>query len=203
MNKHIALLALATFLLTSVTAEESSMKCESGKCSSGTTTNAKKVPKKETHTQEKKISPSMTVEKVDKPTTMKSMKTDKVKNATRATVKQLFNVTLTTVEERSTAKEQVNYGYIVAQDSAKVDVLPWYSGFVKKLYVDTLYTKVKKGDALVKVYSPEVYKAKQDYLNSINYNKKSSMPAMLKSAKVKLQLLGVDKSEIKCIETDQ
>ena len=203
MNKHIALLALATFLLTSVTAEESSMKCESGKCSSGTTTNAKKVPKKETHKQEKKISASMTVEKVDKPTTMKSMKTNKVKYATRATVKQLFNVTLTTVEERSTAKEQVNYGYIVAQDSAKVDVLPWYSGFVKKLYVDTLYTKVKKGDVLVKVYSPEVYKAKQDYLNSINYNKKSSMPAMLKSAKVKLQLLGVEEAEIKCIETDQ
>ena len=106
---------------------------------------------------------------------MKKTSEKKSVKATRATVKQLFNVTVTTVQERSTAKEQVNYGYIVAEDSARVDVLPWYSGFVKKLYADTLYTKVQKGDALAKVYSPEVYKAKQDYLNSINYSKNPTL----------------------------
>jgi len=187
MKRYITAILFTTLFL--VSAETNSMKCESGKCSQGTKTNTKKIPKKDTP-------------KVVKPTIIKKIKKDKVKNTTHATVKQLFNVRLVTVEERSVAKEQVNYGYIVARDSAKVDVLPWYSGFVKKLYTNTLYTKVKKGDALAKVYSPEVYKAKQDYLNSINYNKKASMPAMLKSAKVKLKLLGVDEKEIKCIETD-
>ncbi|MBA1420667.1 MAG: efflux RND transporter periplasmic adaptor subunit [Epsilonproteobacteria bacterium] len=115
---------------------------------------------------------------------------------THPTVKQLFNVTVTTVEERNTAKEQVNYGYIVAEDSAKVDVLTWYDGFVVELYADTLYKKVEKGDALVKVYSPEVYKAKQDYLNSIQYNMKTSMPEMLRSSKTKLKLLGISEKEI-------
>ena len=213
MTRTIKLLTLCTFLLSQSIAQESAMKCTSGKCSSGATAKTKKVPQKPVAQKfvdgkpinAKETSDAKHQEK-SSATDMKDMKkTSENKSAkpTRATVKQLFNVTVTTVDEHSTAKEQVNYGYIVAEDSAKVDVLPWYSGFVKKLYADTLYTKVQKGDALAKVYSPEVYKAKQDYLNSINYNKKSSMPAMLKSAKVKLQLLGVDEKEIKCIETDQ
>ena len=80
-----------------------------------------------------------------------------------------------------------------------VDVTTWYSGFVEELYADTLYKKVNKGDALAKVYSPEVYKAKQDYINSINYNMKTSMPEMLKSSKIKLRLLGVSQKEINAI----
>ncbi|MDQ7084519.1 MAG: efflux RND transporter periplasmic adaptor subunit [Sulfurovum sp.] len=83
----------------------------------------------------------------------------------------------------------------------KVDVTAWYSGFVETLYANTLYTYVEKGDALVKVYSPEVYKAKQDYLNSLNYNASHSSTGMLKSAKTKLTLLGVSPKEIAQIST--
>jgi Cu(I)/Ag(I) efflux system membrane fusion protein len=206
MTNTMKCLTLCTFLLlSSASAQENAMKCESGKCSTGASTTAKKVPQKKV--MQKKVIQKETIsaKNLEKSSTanMKKSSEKKMAKQTRATVKQLFNVTVTTVEERSTAKEQVNYGYIMAEDSAKVDVLPWYSGFVKELYADTLYMKVKKGDALAKVYSPEVYKAKQDYLNSINYNKKTSMPAMLESAKIKLKLLGVDKEEIKCIETDQ
>lgn len=121
----------------------------------------------------------------------------------RATVEQLFSVKTVEVKEISTAKEQVNYGYIVAQDSAMVDVTSWYAGFVEELYADTLYKKVTKGDALAKVYSPEVYKAKQDYLNSINYNMKTSMPEMLKSSRIKLRLLGVSEKEIESIAKER
>ncbi|TET89187.1 MAG: efflux RND transporter periplasmic adaptor subunit [Sulfurovum sp.] len=114
----------------------------------------------------------------------------------KPTIEQLFNVKTVKVVRLSTAKEQINYGYIVAQDSRKVDVLAWFSGYVEKLFADTLYKKVKKGEALATVYSPEVYKAKQDYLNSINFNAKRSAPGMLKSAKAKLTLLGVSEDEI-------
>ena len=187
MIKIIKLLTLCTFLLSQSFAKEntleSTMKCESGKCSSSTATSVKKVPQKPVVKEE------ATAPKNDE----KSKESSK---RTHATVKQLFNVTVTTVQERSTAKAQVNYGYIVAEDSAKVDVLTWYDGFVVDLYANTLYKKVEKGEALVKVYSPEVYKAKQDYLNSIKYNMKTSMPAMLKSAKIKLKLLGISEKEI-------
>ena len=206
MTRTIKLLTLCTFLLSFSSAQESAMKCESGKCSSGTATTAKKVPQKpvaqksadEKTVDEKETADSKHQDK-SSDADMKNMKKTSEKESakpTRATVKQLFNVTVTTVEERSTAKEQVNYGYIVAEDSAKVDVLTWYDGFVVDLYADTLYKKVEKGDALVKVYSPEVYKAKQDYLNSIQYNMKTSMPEMLRSSKIKLKLLGISEKEI-------
>jgi len=123
----------------------------------------------------------------------------KERSVKNTTVKQLFNVRTVAVKEIKTAKEQTNYGFIVAEDSAVVDVLTRYSGFVEDLYADTLYKKVEAGDALASVYSPEVYKAKQDYLNSINYNMKTSMPEMLKSAKIKLELLGVCQKEIEDI----
>jgi Cu(I)/Ag(I) efflux system membrane fusion protein len=125
------------------------------------------------------------------------------KSPQKATVTQLFNVTTVQVQKQYRNKKQTNYGYIVTPDKAKVDVTAWYSGFVEKLYVDTLYMKVSKADPLVKVYSPEVYQAKQDYLNSLRYNSTHSATAMLKSAMTKLKLLGVDTREIKKIKKER
>lgn len=196
MTRTIKLLTLCTFLVSQSLAQESAMKCESGKCSSGATTTAKKVPQKPVIKKETADSKHQEKSSDADRKNMKKTSENESAKPTRATVKQLFNVTVTTVKERSTAKEQVNYGYIVAEDSAKVDVLTWYDGFVVDLYADTLYKKVEKGDALVKVYSPEVYKAKQDYLNSIQYNMKTSMPEMLRSSKIKLKLLGISEKEI-------
>ena len=118
----------------------------------------------------------------------------------RRIIEQLFNVTTVKVKQLTAAKEQVNYGYIVVEDSRRVEVASWYSGYVETLYADTLYKKVKKGDALVKVYSPEVYKAKQDYLNALRFNDTRATLGMLRGAKEKLRLLNVSKKEIDLIK---
>jgi len=173
MYKTITLLLLLPFMLFSETA----MKCEAGKCASGDTTMKKDIPKK----SEK-----------DKPRSMK-----------RPTIEQLFNVKTIKVREMTTSKKQVNYGYIVAQDSRVVDVLAWYSGYVDTLYADSRYKKVEKGELLAKVYSPEVYQAKQDYLNSLTYNMDHAAPGMLQSAMTKLSLLGISKKEISMIEKEK
>jgi Cu(I)/Ag(I) efflux system membrane fusion protein len=120
-----------------------------------------------------------------------------------ATVKQLFNVKTTQVKTITTAKEQTNYGYIVAEDSRKIDIHAWFSGYITKLYADTLYKKVEKGEALAQVYSPEVYQSKQDYLHSLEFNVKRPSPQMLQSAQTKLRLLGVSDKEIKRIEEER
>jgi Cu(I)/Ag(I) efflux system membrane fusion protein len=155
------------------------MQCASGKCSSSMEKNIPKIKK---------------VPKVEKENTRKT---------TRPTITQLFNVKTIKVQNLKSAKKAVNYGYILAQDSSKIDVTAWYAGFVETLYADTLYTYVKKGEALVKVYSPEVYKAKQDYLNSLNYNNAHASVGMLQSAKAKLALLGVHKKEIADIKSSR
>lgn len=124
-------------------------------------------------------------------------------NNSLPTIEQLFSVRTVKVKRMSAAKEQINYGYIVAEDSRKVDIHAWFSGYVTKLFADTLYKKVEKGDALAYVYSPEVYKSKQDYLHSLEFNEKHPSPQMLQSAKTKLRLLGVHDEEIKRINSER
>ncbi len=124
-------------------------------------------------------------------------------NKTIPTIEQLFNVRTVKVKKITTAKEQINYGYIVAEDSRKVDIHAWFSGYVTKLFANTRYKKVEKGDVLAYVYSPEVYKSKQDYLYSLEFNEKHPSPKMLQSAGTKLRLLGVQDEEIKRINSER
>ena len=175
-------------LFTFTVSLQAEMKCEAGKCGTGKSVVKKDIPKKEVVKKE-----------IDKKEHAKDIK-KRDTTQSKLTIEQLFNVKTIRVKRLTTAKEQVNYGYIVAQDSRTVDVPAWFSGYVEKLFADTLYKRVKKGETLATVYSPEVYKAKQDYLNSIKFNLKRPSPAMLKSARVKLELLGVNTKEIEHIE---
>ncbi|NOQ30303.1 MAG: HlyD family efflux transporter periplasmic adaptor subunit [Helicobacteraceae bacterium] len=113
--------------------------------------------------------------------------------AKEATIKQLFNVQTVKVKSSLTAMSLKSYGFIKIDESKVYDVAPRFSGFVETLYADKLYKKVSKGEALVKVYSPEVLKAKDEYYNSVKYAKNKSM---LKSAKGKLELLNIPKNEL-------
>jgi len=114
----------------------------------------------------------------------------------KPTVEQLFSVETVKVKKVHTSHAKKNYGYVVADEARIYDVSPRFGGFVEKLYADKIYKYVKKGEALVTLYSPEVYKAKEDYLNSYNYTKVRKNKGMLESAKRKLELLGVDDREI-------
>ncbi len=114
-------------------------------------------------------------------------------HAQEVTVEQLFNVQTVKVKQSSHAKSMKSYGFVKVDASRVYDVSPRYSGFVEALYADKLYKKVSKGEALAKVYSPEVLKAKDEYVNSLRYSKNKGM---IHSAKTKLDLLKVPKNEI-------
>jgi len=116
--------------------------------------------------------------------------------AKEATVLQLFSVQTVKVKKELKSDRIKNYGYVVIDEARRYDVSPRFGGYVVKLYANTLYQKVKKGDPLMEVYSPEVLKAKDEYLNSIGYAKQRSSQGMLDSARLKLQLLGVNENEI-------
>ena len=116
--------------------------------------------------------------------------------AQNVTVKQLFNVQTTKVQSIQTSKSKKSYGFVKADEALAYSVSSRFSGYVVKLFADKTYKKVKKGESLVSVYSPEVYKAKEEYLNSYNYSKNRKNKGMLYSAKLKLELLGVSKNEI-------
>ncbi len=116
--------------------------------------------------------------------------------AKEASVKQLFSVQTVKVKQESTNHQRKNFGFVKPDDARVHHIAPRFGGFVEKIYADKMYKYVKKGEPLVTVYSPEVYKAKEDYFNSYNYTKNKKHKGMLKSAKLKLQLLGVNQKEI-------
>ena len=116
--------------------------------------------------------------------------------AKEATVEQLFSVQTVKVKKELLSQKSKNYGYVKVDDARKYDISPRFGGYVVKLYADKIYKRVKKGQLLASVYSPEVFKAKDEYLNAYNYTKKRNNKGMLESAKLKLQLLGVSDTEI-------
>jgi len=196
MLKIIIILSVLTH---SLYAEE--MKCSAGKCGGG-----KEDIKLEVIKKEHNMSNMPEVKKKEKPLIqehdMSKMKEGETMSSAVTTsfkpirIKQLFNVRTIKVQNIMNAYKKVNYGYIVAKDNNRVDVTAWFWGYVKTLYADKIFQKVKKGEALALVYSPEVYKAKQDYLNAIRFNQKRASRGMLNSAKIKLELLNIPQKEI-------
>ncbi len=122
-----------------------------------------------------------------------------VLSAADTTVEQLFNVQTVKVARQTSSVSKKNYGYVKADESRIYDISPRFGGYVTKLYADTIYKRVKKGDPLVNIYSPEVFKAKEEYLNTLRYAQKRDKKTMLKSSRLKLELLGVSFTEIKAI----
>ena len=116
-------------------------------------------------------------------------------------VEQLFAVKTVKVQQTSAARTQTNYGFVRAEDARMYDVSPRFGGYVQKLYADTRYRRVKKGEALAEVYSPEVLQAKEDYLTALRFNATRPSPEMLRSLRKKLTLLGVTRAEIDAVRS--
>lgn len=121
--------------------------------------------------------------------------------ADRPTVEQLFGVRTVTVQKTQAALTRTTYGFVRADEALTYDVSPRFEGYVETLYADTRYKKVNKGDALARVYAPEVLQAKEDYLSALRFSKQrpSDAKAMLRSVEEKLELLGVDPAEIDAV----
>ncbi|MDQ7046111.1 MAG: efflux RND transporter periplasmic adaptor subunit [Sulfurovum sp.] len=196
---------ILTLLLFTLEAQ-AEMKCEAGKCSTGDESSKKVTPAKPDET---KNTGGLTAKEHAIMLEEEAKEKEKAKNdpakiqerKNKRVIEQLFNVRTIKVIAQKAAKEQINYGYIVAQESRKIDVVSWYSGFVERLYANTLYKKVEEGEALVKIYSAEVFKAKQDYLSSLKFNAKRLSSGMLRGARAKLRLLNVCDKEIEAIKT--
>ena len=115
------------------------------------------------------------------------------------TVEQLFSVQIVKVKQERVSHSKKNFGFVKADEARVHHIAPRFGGYVEKIFADKIYKYVSKGEALVTVYSPEVYKAKEDYLNSYNYTRSKKNKGMLKSAKLKLALLGVSDKEISAV----
>ncbi len=94
-------------------------------------------------------------------------------------------------------------------ESKRRTVTAWTGGRIDRLHVDTTGEKVRRGQVIATIYSPEIYGAHQDLLISLNQAKKlegaesfaaTSARATIQSARQKLRLLGVPDQEITRME---
>jgi len=111
-------------------------------------------------------------------------------------VEQLFNIQTIKVKKETSYFKKKFYGLLKADERNIVDIVPRFGGYIVKLYTNTTYSYIKKGEPLAKVYSPEVFKAKEEYINTLRYAKKRNDRGMVESARRKLQLLGISNKEI-------
>lgn len=87
---------------------------------------------------------------------------------------------------------------IVDYDEQNVrDVNTKVSGWIEKLFVDSLGARVNQGDPLFSVYSPQLYSAQQDYLIA----RRAGNRSLLDAARTRLEYLDVTPGQIEELTT--
>lgn len=104
--------------------------------------------------------------------------------------RQLIGVRTGEVERRPLESTIRAIGRVVYDQTQLVDVSTQYEGWIRDLKVDEIGQKVKKGQRLFSVYSPEVYAAQQDLLVAAR-SSGSSGDYLLDAARERLRLLDV------------
>lgn len=99
------------------------------------------------------------------------------------------------------------YSYMDFAEDKKITIPAKFSGRIEKLFVNKTGDKIHKGQALFEIYSADLVQAQNDYLSALNNSQfnNSAFPnlnsdSFLKSARKKLELYGLNESQIKDIE---
>jgi Cu(I)/Ag(I) efflux system membrane fusion protein len=86
-------------------------------------------------------------------------------------------------------------GYIAFDESLLWQTNVRVAGWVEKLSINAVGEKVKKGDVLFTLYSPELVKAQEELLNAY----RTGRNGLVKGATERLLTLGVDRAQIQAI----
>lgn len=127
-----------------------------------------------------------------------------------SSVQQNMNLRTAEVERRNMSHVIRAYGKVTYAEDKEFSVNTKISGWVEKLYVNTTGQKVRKGQPLLEIYSPELVSTQEEYLLALNnYEKLAASPyeSVQKSAKKmvtlarnRLEYWDVSKAEIDKIE---
>lgn len=122
----------------------------------------------------------------------------------------MLGITYETVRLKDLIKEIRTSAIIVPDETRFYKVTPKVSGWVEELYVNQTGQFVKKGQPLLKVYSPELLTAQQEYLsvlkaeqrinNSNIANMRETLRGLREVAKEKMKLMDITEEEIDYLE---
>jgi len=127
------------------------------------------------------------------------------------TVQQNMNLRLSQVERKDIALVIRAFGKVTFAQDKQYSVNTKFQGWIEKLYVNTTGEKVRRGQPLLAIYSPELVSTQEEYLLALKNQKKlSSSPfeniresavKMLQMARNRLMYWDISDEEIKKIET--
>ena len=85
--------------------------------------------------------------------------------------RQRLGVRLTRVKQGIIGQEIQTYGNIAVAENTTFSVQSKYEGWIKKMYVHALGEKVKAGQVLYEIYSPDLIARQRNYISSIDRRK--------------------------------
>ncbi len=131
--------------------------------------------------------------------------------AVSETAAKLMDIQTSPVERRCVAVEVRMVGKVEYDETRVKSIAAWSPGRIDRLYVDFTGTRVKKGDHLVELYSPELISAQAELLQAARAASRASIETSeylkdsarttLDAARQKLRLLGLAPEQIEAIET--
>lgn len=101
-------------------------------------------------------------------------------------------------------------GRVEEDESSARKVTAWTGGRIDKLHVQVTGERIRKGQVIATLYSPEVYAAHRDLLVAVRHverlkdapaSSRDSAQVTVEAARTKLRLIGVPDAEIKVLET--
>ena len=131
------------------------------------------------------------------------MRTLTISPETRA----LMNIASTPVERRYVTHQIRMVGKVDYDETKFGYITAWVPGRLDRLFVDYTGVQVDKGDHMVSIYSPELYAAQEELIQSLKSRAERSVNSrfassvdLVESAREKLRLLGLTEQQIQEIE---
>ncbi|HUU51891.1 MAG TPA: efflux RND transporter periplasmic adaptor subunit [Candidatus Heimdallarchaeota archaeon] len=112
------------------------------------------------------------------------------------TLQQNMNLRIADVEQRHMSNVIRVHGRVTYAQDREFSVNTKINGWVEKLYVNTLGQKVRKGQVLLEIYSPELVSTQEEYLLALNNYKKLSESPYESIRKNAERMLGLARSRL-------
>lgn len=113
---------------------------------------------------------------------------------------QNLGVRLTTAQVRPMGHALHSVGTVQVDQNRIYTITPRFSGWIKRLNVRAVGDAVYRGQVLAEVYSPELYRAQQEYLIARQRDGASGGSALLAATRERLRLFGMPRSAVTTLE---
>jgi len=128
---------------------------------------------------------------------------------------KLIGLKTAAVARKALRKTIRTVGRIEADERRFATVTPRFEGWIEKLYVNFTGSRVKKGEPLAEIYSPELFATQQEFVNILKFRTQAGAlrddelgrmyardnETLIEAARQRLRFLDISEEQIREIET--